>query len=270
MKFASDILEPLRTRALRWVGAALLVAAAHIGCTALALMHWQEESAEDAAAGPVIVEMVPMPVVTRVDSPDVAHGPLMEEARLTPQAAKETKEKVEEELPPVDPSPASEPELVLPAPRPVVEKKPEEEQPKEEVTQQQAAEQTVAAPLTTAPPRVDAAEARAAAAPTPGASASIARVQATWEKTLVSHLNRFKRYPESARARGTQGGVSVTFTIDRGGRVIASRILQSSGSPALDAEALAVLQRASPLPAPPDQVAGATFNLTLPIQFRIR
>ena len=52
--------------------------------------------------------------------------------------------------------------------------------------------------------------------------------------------------------------------------MIASRVVRSSGSSALDEEALAVLQRASPLPAPPAQVGGTTFDLTLPIQFRIK
>ncbi len=59
MMFATDLLEPPRARLLRWVGAALFVVAAHVGCTALALMHWQEDEADDAAAGPIIVEMVP-------------------------------------------------------------------------------------------------------------------------------------------------------------------------------------------------------------------
>jgi hypothetical protein len=60
----------------------VLVLAAHVGCTALALMHWQEDDSQDAPAGPIIVEMVAMPVATPQDMPDVAHGPLMEEAQL--------------------------------------------------------------------------------------------------------------------------------------------------------------------------------------------
>jgi periplasmic protein TonB len=267
----SDLFEPPRTHAVRWAGAAAFVVAAHVGCTALALMHWQDDAADDAAASPVIVEMVPTPAVSRVDSPDVAHGPLMEEAILTPQAAKETKEDVEKETPPVDPSPlAPEPEVVLPVARPIPEKTPEEEPPKEEVPKQQSADQTTAAPLTTAPPRVDASEPTSAPAPTPGASASIARVQASWEKALVKHLDHFKRYPEIARARGNQGEATVQFQIDRTGHVIAARLVHSSGSSALDEEALAVLKRADPFPAAPDQVGGMTFDLTLPIRFRIR
>ena len=215
--------------------------------------------------------MVPAPVVTPVDFPDVAHGPLMEEAMLTPEAAKETKEEVEKEMPAVDPSPSPDPEVVLPTPHPVVDKKPEEEKPQEDKPQQKSADQVVAAPLTTAPPRVDAKEETAPAAPSLGASsASAARAQASWEKALVSHLNRFKRYPDAARARSNQGDVAVQFTIDRLGAVVASRVVRSSGSSALDDEALAVLQRANPLPAPPSQLGGPTFDLTLPIQFRIR
>jgi protein TonB len=271
MIFTSDLLEPRGKRVTRWIGAAALVLAAHVGCTALALMHLQEEESEDAAASSLIIEMVPTPVAVRTDTPDVAHGPLMEEAKQSPQAVKETKEVVEKEKPPVEESPlAAKPEVVLPVPRPVKEEKPEEEKEKEETPQQQSVEQAMAAPLTTAPPRVEAKEEPTATAPAPGTSATSARALVTWEKALVSHLNRFKRYPDAARAGGSQGAVSVEFTLDRAGRVLGSRVVRSSGSPALDGEALAVLQRASPLPAPPGQIAGPTFDLRLPIQFRIR
>jgi protein TonB len=270
MTIASDPFEPARVRALRWAGAAVLVVVAHIGCTALALMHWQEDDSQDAPAGPIVVEMVPMAVATPLDMPDVAHGPLMEEAQLTPQAAKETKVEVEKETPPVDPSPAPDPEVALPVPKPVVEEKPEEEQPQQEIPQQQSANQATPAPITAAPPRVEAKEAPVAPMASSGTSASAARSIATWEKTVVSHLNHFKRYPSAARARGIQGSVSVTFSIDRAGSVLDARILTGSGSSFLDEEALAVVRRASPLPSPPAAMVGAQLDLTLPIQFRIR
>ncbi len=270
MMFAIELLEPRNARLRRWAAAALFVVVAHAGCTALALMRWQDDDADDAAASSVMVEMVPAPAPTPVDSPDIAHGPLTQEAMLTPPAAKETKEEVEKEMPTVEPSPAPDPEVVLPTPHPVTDKKPDEEKPKEEAPTQVSADQTEAA-VAMAPPRVEAKEEPpAAAAPSPSASAAVARAQAAWEKALVSHLNRFKRYPDQARARSNQGDVAVQFTIDRLGSLVASRVVRSSGSSALDEEALAVLQRASPLPAPPGQIAGATFDLTLPIQFRIK
>ena len=86
----------------------------------------------------------------------------------------------------------------------------------------------------------------------------------------MKHLDRFKRYPEIARARGSQGEVTVQFMLDRTGHVIAARLVHSSGSSALDEEAISVLKRANPLPAAPDLVAGIIFDLTLPIQFRIK
>jgi protein TonB len=267
--FATDLLEARNAHVLRWAGATLFVLAAHVGCTTLALMHWQNDDAEDAAASPVVVEMVPAPVPTPVNSPDIAHGPLTQEAVVAPPAAKETKEEVQKEMPTVGPSPAPDPEVVLPTPHPVGEKKPDEEKPKEDAPKQVSADQAEAA-LATAPPRVEVKEVPVAAAPSPGASAAVARAKAVWEKALVSHLNRFKRYPAVARARSNQGDVAVQFTIDRMGGLVASRIVRGSGSSALDEEALAVLQRASPLPAPPGQIGGTTFDLTLPIQFRIR
>ena len=270
MMFTGDLIESQRVRLRRWAGAALFVVIAHVGCTAVALWHWPDDEADDSAASAVVVEMAPAPAVTPVDSPDVAHGPLMQEAMLTPQAAKETKQEVEQETPTTEPSSAPEPEVVLPKPQPVSEKKPEEDKPQEDEPKQKSADQAAAAPLTMAPPRVEATEQQVAVAPSPGSAAAIARAKAAWERSLVSHLNRFKRYPDAARANGSQGDVAVQFTIDRSGSVIAARVVRSSGSPALDAEALAVLQRASPLPAPPDHINGATLDLTLPIQFRIR
>ena len=270
MMVTTDLIEPQRIRFRRWACAALFVVAAHVGCTAMALWHWPDDEADDSAASPVIVEMVPVLAATPVDSPDVAHGPLMEEAMLTPQAAKETREEVEKEMPTVEPSPAPDPEVVLPTPHPVTDKKPEKEEPQEDRPKQHSTDQAVAAPLTMAPPRVEATEQPVTVAPSPGSAAAAARTKAAWEKSLVSHLNRFKRYPDAARAHRSQGDVAVQFTVDRTGSVIASRIVRSSGSSALDEEALAVLRRANPLPAPPGHINGTTIDLTLPIQFRIR
>lgn len=267
----SAILEPRRTRIVRWSTAAAFVVAAHVGCTALALMQRPEEAAEDAGASAVMIEMTPAPTPVRQDSPDVAHGPLMEEARAEQQTTKQVEEVVEKELLPVDEAPlAPNPEVVLPKPQPVKEEKPEEEKEKQETPQKQSVEQANAAPLTTAPPRVDGKEEPAPATPAPGSAAVNQRALVTWERSLISHLNRFKRYPDAARARSRQGAVHVEFTLDRNGRILASQVVRSSGSSALDAEALAVLQRASPLPSPPAAVAGDSFNLRLPIEFKIR
>jgi protein TonB len=234
-------------------------------------MRWQEQEVADAAAGAMLVDMVPAPAVP-VDSPDVAHGPLVEEAMLAPPPTLESKEApIPEEQPKLEPAPlAPEPEVALPIETPQEPDKPKEEEIKEEV-KEKVETQDSAAPLTMAPPKVEPSEEPVQATPSAGAvSARVQRADVSWQKALVSHLNRFKRYPDGARARGSQGSVLVEFTIDRAGNVVASRVVQRSGSTFLDEEAIAVLQRASPLPRPPADMTGELFPLTLPIQFRIK
>ena len=150
----------------------------------------------------------------------------------------------------------------------MTDKKPDEEKPQEDKPKQVSVDQAEAT-LAMAPPRVDAKEVPLVAAPSPGTSAAAARAQATWIKSVSSHLNRYKRYPDKARARSNQGDVVVEFTLDRAGGVVASRIVQSSGSTSLDEEVLDLLRRASPFPALPAHISGSTYSCIMPVRFRI-
>ena len=109
-------------------------------------------------------------------------------------------------------------------------------------------------------------EKRATAPPRANAPRAVAR----WESTLAAHLERFKRYPDKARARGDQGIATVAFTIDHDGRLVTSRIVQSSGSETLDEETLAMLVRAQPLPKPPDNVLDSELSFIVPVKFNIK
>jgi protein TonB len=93
-------------------------------------------------------------------------------------------------------------------------------------------------------------------------------VVATWKNQIVTILERNKRYPSEARARGEQGVTRLAFSIDGQGRLLSSRIVASSGSAALDAETLALVQRAQPFPPPPPELAGS--EMTVPVSFNIR
>jgi protein TonB len=86
---------------------------------------------------------------------------------------------------------------------------------------------------------------------------------------MVMHINRHKRYPDAARSRGIAGEVQIVFSMDRSGRVVRSRIQHSSGSSLLDAEAVELFKRASPLPLPPPAVQGEILEYSLPIRFRM-
>jgi len=91
--------------------------------------------------------------------------------------------------------------------------------------------------------------------------------EAMWDSQLLDKLASLKRYPAQAERAGQQDTVMVRFIIDRTGTVLSADIAKSRGFASLDGEARALIQRASPLPAPPSEVAGDEIELTAPIQF---
>lgn len=286
-----SIIDPLRNlerpnRGLvRWTIAAFCVTSVH-GGVALAVLNWPEpriEAAELPAA--IMIELAPLPVAPDTPPQDVAVGPeTVKSDTSTPseqadkpveneephpdtqktepveKAATETEMPKLEEGPPdaeavlpvnaakTEPEPEKKIEEVKPPP---TEKKPEPKKPEQKKT---------AATVAMAPKPIPAAKARTNAAAAAGISSSMS--VATWRGMVMAHLNRLKRYP------GAGGGTSsVAFTIDRGGRVLSARLIRSSGSAALDSEAVALARRASPVPPPPDNIGKGAITLTVPVRF---
>jgi protein TonB len=64
--------------------------------------------------------------------------------------------------------------------------------------------------------------------------------------------------------------VTLNFTMDRNGRVLSRHVVHSSGYAALDAEALAMVERAQPLPAFPPNMPESARSFTAPIKFSLR
>jgi periplasmic protein TonB len=89
------------------------------------------------------------------------------------------------------------------------------------------------------------------------------KVLATWRGQVINHLNSRK-----SGAVSGDGTTTVAFKIDRSGKVLSSQVVASSGNKALDAEALALTQRASPVPAPPADITGSTLYLKVPVRFK--
>ncbi len=118
------------------------------------------------------------------------------------------------------------------------------------------AKEAISVPETTAPKSLPAPPARKA-------SSNAAR---TWEAELLAHLEKYRRYPGGARARGEQGVAYVRFRMNRAGSVLSLELARSSGSAALDRAALETLRRAQPLPAIPEDKPGE-ITLSLPVEF---
>ena len=89
----------------------------------------------------------------------------------------------------------------------------------------------------------------------------------SWETALLNRLAQAKRTPPSTQANKQRGVVLLRFTMDRDGKVLSVGIEKSSGTAALDQEALAAIQRAQPLPAPPPEVTGNPLDLIVPVEF---
>jgi len=100
--------------------------------------------------------------------------------------------------------------------------------------------------------------------------ASAPFIDPTWRTEMIKQLQHFKNYPRAARARGEHGVVDLTFSVDRKGRVLSRSIVSSSGHPDLDAEALAVVDRAQPLPAFPPTMAQTQLDVSWSVRFSLR
>ncbi|GGF74428.1 hypothetical protein GCM10007301_37820 [Azorhizobium oxalatiphilum] len=260
-----------------WLLAGALIFAAHAGLVYAAL-HWHKPiSAADEAAAAVMIELAPIATAPPSQTEDVAPGPEMVQAPEPIPDAPEMMEEAEpppapevvEEQPPIEklpdlPPPPPIAEAVLPTPRPVIPDPPPPEKRKPEPKKERKASRRPAAPVTSAAPRSDAQEAAATAAPSQGDSASRSQQRADWASLVSGRLNRFKRYPPGASERGV---AQVRFSMDRSGNVLSSSLVRSSGSAALDAEAVELPRRASPFPPP---LSGGTQVLTVPINFNGR
>lgn len=93
---------------------------------------------------------------------------------------------------------------------------------------------------------------------------------ADWQGQLLGHLKTFRRYPRQAESARQQGIVLVGITVDRNGQLLKANIRQASGYPLLDAEALATVRRASPLPPPTAEIPGDPVIAEIPVQFSLR
>jgi protein TonB len=250
----------------RWSAAAAIVTTGHAVVVAGYLMLVSTEPPAGAAYAPaVIIDLAPVPVAPPSRA-DLAPGPEMLEAQPLPEPTKPVETKVVEPAPKLE-APA---EVVLPTPEPKADAKPEK--PAAQALQGRPVERvdrTSPAPQTTAAPRSDRRDARVARAPSPGSTEASAAL-ASWRDLLVARLQRAKRYPASAEARNAQGTATLSFSVDRNGRVLSQAIAKSSGHSDLDQEVLAMIQRAQPLPPFPPGMTQSVVHLSMPIRFSLR
>lgn len=220
---------------------------------------------------------VPEPVTAQPPPPEpVAATPPVETAPPPPvetvQAVQPEVQQVAEpdvlplevaDIPPPPPAPPPPPVQARaptpPPPRPVQRREP--------VSPPQAATQRAEAPpapVTAAP----IAAAPAAPSPAPARAASAAAVS-SFQSEIFGRIRRALRYPREAQIRRVEGVAYVSVSLSSNGQLLSARLVRGTGNDSLDEEAVAVLRRAAPLPAPPEG-SPDPFPIELPISFTLR
>ena len=82
-------------------------------------------------------------------------------------------------------------------------------------------------------------------------------------------IAKHKQYPRIAQTRGWKGEELLDLKLDGNGKVLSAGIRQGSGYEALDKQALEMVRKASPFPAPPEALRNRTFNITVPVSFKL-
>lgn len=253
----------------RWSAAAIVVVLLHALVIAAGIYWYAQYQNAGMPIPPIMVDLVPVSAAPEIQPLDIAPGPTMQEA-AEPQPQEEPVPEFKEEL--IPPTPIQEKPVVAAPPeekkeevKPEPKSKLEKPKPVKPVVKKRST--SPPAPRTTAAPQ---AERRAPAAAAAVGAAASAAASASYAQRLVAHLQRFKQYPAEARAAGLRGTSRVAFTVTRSGSVSGVRIAGSSGHASLDAETLAMVRRAQPLPSFPPEMKESSKAFVLPMNYSSR
>ncbi len=105
---------------------------------------------------------------------------------------------------------------------------------------------------------------------TSGSKARDAEMVSRYTQLISLWIQKFKQYPEEARANGIQGMTVVRIRIDRRGNIRYQALERSTGSKILDRAAVEMIRRANPVPAVPDDYPpGEISEFLIPVNFSL-
>jgi protein TonB len=245
-----------------WIIAAVAAAAFHLGCIALAFAFMDREP--DDEVGAPAVEIGIELVAPHTDTPDLPPGPDAEASIASPQTVNQTAVAEQADLPRAVAMETEDPErLVAP-----VETDKRKDEPNAAAMPTIASVESVAVEATAPPSSEMIAQSWRSVTPVQGIGISAERARATWQKELIAHFNRHKRYPANRFAATAE--ILVSFELDETGRVLSSSVVQGSGDASFDEAALAMIRRSDPVPTPPALVVREGLSFNLPVIFRAK
>jgi len=247
-----------------WIFAGVAALALHLGGAALAVAHLHNDEADNPSGAPAIEIGLELASVHR-EVTDLPSGPDTDASVASPQLAEQKAEVKETDLPKDTPTEAEDADRVVTQNE---SEKPKEDEAKLAAVQTSASTESVEAEATATPSSDAIPEGPRSIAPAQGTGETARRVRATWQKQLLAHLDKHKRYPHERAQKSAE--IYVRFTLDRMGHVLSTSIDKGSGDSALDEAALAMVKRSDPVPAPPPLVADEGLSFTLPVIFRVK
>lgn len=215
----------------------------------------------------LIAIVVPNLHIKEVKKPDLIEvsilpPPAPEPAEIQPEAPPEIVKPPEEIKPKVEPKP-----IVKPTPKPLPLPEPATESvdtppPSTDVIAVEKS-QPVQAPIRAPEP--------VPAPPPPPQPRAIDTSAARngYGNTLWAAISQHKKYPRIAQVRGWQGEVILELLLDGNGKLLSKTIIQKSGYDVLDQQALEMVDKAIPFPAPPEALRGTSFSIKVPIPFKL-
>lgn len=260
----SDLDTEQKSSRRLWIFAALAALALHFGGAALAVAHLRSDDPDDTLGTPAIEIGLEM-TSPHLEATDLPPGPDTDASVASPALAARKAELKQTELPKDTPTESDDPDRVV---APNDSNKPREDDPKIAAVQTSASAESVAAEATATPSSENIQQGERSVAPASGTGESARRVRATWQKELMAHLDRHKRYPAERSQKGAE--ILVSFALDRMGHVLSTGIVKGSGDAAFDQAALAMVRRSDPVPPPPPGVADEGLSFTLPVIFRVK
>lgn len=263
------------TAASRWSMGIALALGLHIGgASALYLTLQASPYTPDEDSGAVMIDLAEIPVRQNAEAEEAPSDQEAEEKTALNDIAEKLSAKQENDLPTEQSAPVKPPDTDLQFAQEKTRKQQDKPQESEQVTEamQPQAPQQASARSTAGTDTSDTGEAEdPTRAQQLGSQAEAERrALEAWQKSLMAHLARHRRYPQQARAKRQEGETFLRFSLDRKGRIIESKIIRSGGFAILDEEALRMLERGGDLPAPPQHIRGAAIELTVPVRFRLK
>ncbi len=244
----------------RWGRGLLCALCAHLAL--VLLFYWPEPSPTPMLMPPAAIMMTWAAQFEAPSQPEPLPLGLQQQADMS--AAQPTEQRREPEMPDLARAEAAK---ILVAERSEKARKQQRKAPPTPLAEEQEVAHSAAA-SSSAPEAQRLAQ--HAAAPLNSDSTAQTEAKLSWESRVKGLLNRVKRYPADAKRRQRIGAPVVSFIVDVQGRVSEVMLKTSSATASLDREALAVVLRAQPLPAPPaEMLQRGHVSVTMAVEFNL-